>query len=84
MVHSELPAECQPLSPWAYFGYEILYAVPLIGWIFLIIHAIGAFNVNKRNFARSYFVIYVVVILAVLVCSLLGVTRDVFGSGVRA
>ena len=57
-----------PLSPWAYFGLEILYSIPLIGFIFLVCHAIAANNINKRNFARSYFcfVIVIVVVIGVL------------------
>ena len=60
-MYDNLPPELRPLSPWAYFGYEILYAIPLIGWIFLVCHALAAQNVNKRNFARSFFVIYVLI-----------------------
>ena len=63
--------ENKPLSPWSYFGLEILYNIPIVGLVFLIIHAIGAQNINKRNFARSYFcfVIIFVVILAVAVAT---------------
>lgn len=60
-MYDNLPPELQPLSPWAYFGYEILYAIPLIGWIFLVCHALAAQNINKRNFARLFFVIYVLI-----------------------
>ena len=28
-----LPPENRPLSPWAYFGYSLLFAIPLIGLI---------------------------------------------------
>lgn len=62
----------RPLSPWAYFGLQILYNIPLIGFIFLIIHSInGAGNINRRNFARSYWCIFVVyaVVIAVLVAT---------------
>ena len=62
-MYDNLPPELRPLSPWAYFGYEILYALPVIGWIFLICHAIAAQNVNKRNFARSFFVVYILIAL---------------------
>lgn len=30
-----LPEAYRPLSPWSYFGLGILYALPLLGWIFL-------------------------------------------------
>ena len=44
-----------PLSPWAYFGLSILYSIPIIGFIIVLANAIGAENVNIRNYARSYF-----------------------------
>jgi hypothetical protein len=70
---NNLPEEYRPLSPWTYFGLDILYGIPIVGWIFLIIHAVGAGNVNRRNFARSFFCVYVVIIIAVIVCALAGV-----------
>ena len=54
-----------PLSPWAYFGLEILYSIPIIGFIFLVCHALGASNQNKKNFAQSYFCF--VIVIAVIV-----------------
>lgn len=60
-----------PLSPWKYFGLEILYSIPIIGLFFLICHAIGASNINKRNFARSYFCFVVVVLVVILVVFLI-------------
>ena len=49
-----------PLSPWAYFGLQILFAVPIVGFVFLIIFSISQKNINRRNFARSYWCVYVV------------------------
>ena len=60
----------RPLSPWAYLGYEILFAIPVVGWICLIVCALSQGNINRRNFARSYFCIYLIVILAVVLFSL--------------
>ena len=48
------PDKFRPISPWAYFGYTVLYAIPIIGLIFLIIHSISQANINRRNFARSF------------------------------
>ena len=50
-----VPAELTPISMWGYFGYSILFNIPVVGFVFLLIFAIGAKNVNKKNFARSYF-----------------------------
>ena len=49
----ELPEEYRPLSMWQYFLYQILFGIPIIGFIFLIIIAFGGRkNINLRNFAR--------------------------------
>lgn len=67
------PSEFRPMSAWAYFGLEILYSIPIIGFIFLLIHAIGAQNVNKRSFARSYFCVLLIVIVLCVVLVVAGI-----------
>ena len=52
----EIPPEYKPLSGWAYFGWQLLFAIPVVGFILLIVFACGGtHNINLRNFARSYF-----------------------------
>ena len=63
MDHPSVPKEYEPISMWGYFGYEILFSIPVIGFICLIIFAIGAKNVNKKNFARSYFCYTIICIM---------------------
>jgi len=55
MDQNSIPEEYRPISMWGYFGYEILFSIPVIGFICLIVFSLGAKNVNKKNFARSYF-----------------------------
>ena len=65
-----IPAEYQPISMWGYFGYQILFSIPLIGFIFLIVFACGGKNnINVKNFARSYFCVLIIwaVIIAIVV-----------------
>ena len=69
-----LPEAYRPLSPWAYFGLSILYSVPVIGWIFLIAHA--SRNINKRNYARSFFCIYILAAIVILLLSFAGLRLD--------
>ncbi len=61
------PSEYEPLGAWNYFGLTILYSIPLLGFIFLIVHALSGSNVNRRSFARSYFcgLILVLVIIGI-------------------
>ena len=67
MDNSNIPEEYRPISMWGYFGYEILFSIPIVGFICLIVFAIGAKNVNKKNFARSYFCYTIIVCLVVIV-----------------
>ena len=64
--NNDIPYEYRPLSPWAYFGYNILFAIPLIGIIFLIVFSLDSSNINRRNYARSFWCIYVLAILVIL------------------
>lgn len=62
-----LPPEYRPLSPWAYFGYNILFAIPILGFILLIVFALSDSNINRRNYARSFFCWLVLLLIAVLI-----------------
>ena len=46
----EGPEQFRPLSPWAYFGYSILFAIPLVGFILLIVFSLSNQNINRRNY----------------------------------
>ncbi|MBR6427720.1 MAG: hypothetical protein IKS28_07840 [Clostridia bacterium] len=46
--------QLQPISPWAYFGYSLLFSIPFIGFVCLIILSISDTNINRRNYARSF------------------------------
>lgn len=67
-----IPPYYRPLSPWAYFGYNILFAIPIIGWIFLIIYAFDNSNINRKNYARSFFVIWLLVIIMISIFAAIG------------
>lgn len=58
----------KPLSPWAYFFYSILFAVPVLGFALLIVFSLSGSNYNRQNFARSYWCIpcLILSILAIL------------------
>lgn len=67
MENNNIPEEYRPISMWGYFGYEILFSIPIVGFICLIVFALGAKNVNKKNFARSYFCYTIIVCLVAIV-----------------
>ncbi len=69
---NNIPEKYRPISMWGYFGYQILFSIPIVGFIFLVVFALGGTkNVNKRNFARSYFcyLIILIIIMTILVAT---------------
>ncbi len=74
MNNYNVPEEYRPISMWGYFGYQILFAIPLIGWIFLLVFAFGGTkNINLRNFARSYFCILIIMVLLIIIFAIAGI-----------
>ena len=77
-----VPEENRPLGAWAYFGYSLLFAIPVIGFILLIVFSFAGKNVNRKNFARSYwcwFILIIGLLLIATVILLTGVLRGVMG-----
>lgn len=60
-TEDDLPEQYRPLSPWSYFGLSILFAIPLVGFVFLIVFSFMNSNINRRNFARSYWCALIIV-----------------------
>lgn len=62
-----LPDEYKPISMWGYFGYEILFSIPIVGFIVLIVLSINGKNQNVKNFARSYFCFTIIVLILLVI-----------------
>lgn len=57
-----IPEEYKPITMWGYFGYELLFSIPCVGFIILLVFAFGGNkNINVRNFARSYFCYMIII-----------------------
>ena len=68
-----LPDKYRPLGAWKYFGLNILFAIPVVGWIFLLVFCFSSGNINRRSYARSFFCIwFIVIIIAVIVVVAMG------------
>ena len=67
MSENNIPSEYKPISMWGYFGYEILFSIPVIGLICLIIMSFAAGNKNVKNFARSYFCLFIISLVLTVV-----------------
>ncbi len=66
------------IGAWHYALLNLLYCIPLIGWIILIVHMIDKKNENRCHFARSYLTrpVFMLLIAAIAV----GVTYLVIGA----
>ena len=68
-----LPEEYRPLSMWAYFGYQLLFSIPLVGFVCLLIFSFGGtHNRNLKNFARSYFCLFIIAVILVIILAAIG------------
>ena len=52
MDNNNVPSQYRPIGAWGYFGYQILFSIPIVGFILLIVFALSDENINRRNFAR--------------------------------
>jgi len=69
-----IPFDYKPISMWGYFGYQILFMIPVIGFICLLVFAFGGSNKNVKNYARSFFCVWILYAIFAVVIAL------VFGS----
>ena len=71
----------KPISSWGYVGLMILYTIPVLGIIMLFLHAFRPKNINVRNFARSYFIQFIIVFVmyvVLIVLALVGIVDESF------
>lgn len=68
MISNNQPTnEYRPMSAWGYIGYQILFAIPLVGIILIIIFALDNNYIARRNFARSIILAFMLVIFSFIV-----------------
>lgn len=77
----QIPEKYRPISAWGYFGYNLLFALPIAGFILLIVFSFDDSNINRRNYARSFFcgLLLVAIILLVVFC-IMGVGIGIFNA----
>lgn len=72
-MNNQVPEEYRPIGMWGYFGYELLFMIPIVGLIMVLIFSFGGTaNKNLKNFARSQFCIWIIIIVLVVIAILLG------------
>lgn len=71
-----------PIGMWGYFGYNILFLIPIIGVIIALVFALGGTrNINLRNYARSQFCILLLIFLGIIILGGVGAAAKLFTFG---
>lgn len=79
-----LPPEYRPVSIGQFFGYTLLFSVPVIGFIMLLVTAFGSGNsISLKNYAKSMLIwcvigIVITVIMSILVVMLAASTGEMY------
>ena len=64
---TSIPKAYKPMSPWGYIGWSVLFAIPVVGFILLIVMSFSKGNINRRNYARSYWCALLIVLILVVI-----------------
>ena len=59
------------LRPWEYFGYSVLFMIPVIGWIFFLVFTFNKRNMNRYYWVRSIWCGILVLLVLAAVCVIL-------------
>ena len=64
-----IPASYRPTGGFGYFGYSLLFMIPVIGWIAAFVFSFNNHNISRRNFARcaSIWIILCIAVITALV-----------------
>ena len=77
-----LPRKLQPVSVGAFFGYSILFSIPVVGFIMLLVVAFSSgFKKSLRNYAKSILLAILIVVLLIVLLIALAIVGSVFGIG---
>ncbi len=73
-VTPQIPDEYKPISMWGYFGYQLLFSIPCVGFILLLVFSFGGTkNINLKNYARSFFCFLILaVIISIIIFIAIG------------
>ena len=70
--------EYRPLSSWGYVGYNLLFAIPLVGFVCMIVFALDSSYIARRNYARSYLCLMliglIIAIIAIILVLVFGIS----------
>ena len=78
-IVASIPKEYKPMSIWKFFGFEVLFSIPIVGVIASLIFSLDVSkNVNLTNFARAKFlwtVLETIMFMLAVAVMMLGMLR---------
>ena len=72
-VIKKMPQKYRPLGAWKYFWLNVLFSIPVVGFIFLIIFSFSNANINRRSYARSFFCALLIGLIILAIVVIIGV-----------
>ena len=72
LTEKTLPKKFRPLGAWSFFGWACVFSLPLVGLVLAIVFSFVQKNLCRRNFARFFLCVRLVLVLlvvATLVCA---------------
>ena len=69
--------EYKPISSLGYIGFQILYALPVIGLICVIIFSLVPRNHNVKNFARAQLIVWIIGMILVIAGTMFAVLSGI-------
>lgn len=60
-------ASTKLLGAWSYFGYSLLFSIPILGIIINLACCFSAINLNLKHYARSFWCWYIIIAVAAII-----------------
>ena len=64
--------EYKPITAKGYLGYQLLFGLPVAGFIIALIFAVSARNRNVKNFARAELLVVAITLVILFIANMMG------------
>lgn len=72
VMPQQMSEQTRPISPWGYAGYWLLYCIPIAGIIIAIVKACSAQNINVKNHAKGFCILFVLFLILSVIFAIIG------------
>ena len=74
-------SEYKPISAWGYAGLNVLYAIPVIGWLVFLCHILSPNASSHRSYARSFLCMFLISLILGVILAVAGYAFIIVGFG---